>query len=64
LRFVLIADAFLRGLPFGQPPFFAFSLAALAFAGVLVLPAWLAITGPMLKPQWGHLIMTRTLNRA
>jgi hypothetical protein len=40
-------EAFL-GLPFGQPPFLAFSLAACAFAGLLARPARDAITGPML----------------
>jgi hypothetical protein len=48
LRFVLILDPFLRGLPFGQPHFLAFCRAALVFARELDFPAWLAITGPML----------------
>jgi len=33
-----VAHTFLRGLPFGQPPFFAFCLMAASFAGLLDLP--------------------------
>lgn len=39
---------FFLGLPFGQPPFLAFSLAASALAALVARPALAATTGPML----------------
>lgn len=46
----------LRGLPFGQPPFLAFSLAALAFASLLALP-------PSLPRAWAALFNAHLLAR-
>ena len=45
---------FLRGLPFGQPPSFAFFRAAAALARLVARPARAARTEPMSAPHLGH----------